>query len=74
VGDRDGIFLGAGGAGLVLTARLGERAARSSPSGLDRIIRVLMDEIEETRQREQQRGPAEVAVLAPRDAESRAAP
>ena len=69
-----GIFLGASALALVLTARLGERAAPVfAPSGLDR-IRVLMDEIEETRQREQQRGPAEVAVLAPRDAESRAAP
>jgi MFS family permease len=68
------IFLAAAAFAVVLTARLGERAAPArAPSGLDR-IKVLMDEIEETRRREQQREPAEVAVLAPRDAESRATP
>ncbi len=68
------IFLVAAAFAVVLTARLGERAVPAlAPSGLDR-IKVLMDEIDETRQREQQRGPAEVAVLSPRDAESRATP
>jgi hypothetical protein len=33
-----------------------------------------MDEIDETRQRELERGSPEVAVLAPRDAESRSTP
>jgi MFS family permease len=63
------IFLAAAVLAVALTARLGERAVpAAAPSGLDR-IKVLMDEIEETRQREQ-RATAEIAVLTPRDAES----
>jgi hypothetical protein len=51
-----------------------ERAAATAPpSGLER-IKVLMEEIDETRQREQQRTATDVTVLAPRDAESRATP
>jgi MFS family permease len=48
---------------------------RESPAGLER-IRALMTEIEETRRREQQqqRGPADLSVLAPRDSEGRATP
>jgi hypothetical protein len=68
------IFLVAAALAVVLTARLREadEPARA-PTGLDR-IRTLMDEIEETRQREQERGSPEIAVLAPRDAESRSTP
>jgi sulfite exporter TauE/SafE len=69
-----GVFLVAAGLAVVLTARLREvEAPVRAPSGLER-IRTLMDEIDETRQREQQRGTAEIAVLAPRDAESRSTP
>jgi hypothetical protein len=39
-----------------------------------RAIRTLMEEIDETRQRELERGSPEVAVLAPRDAEGRSTP
>ena len=69
-----GIFLVAAALAVVLTARLREvdEPARA-PSGLER-IRTLMDEIDETRQRELERGSPEVAVLAPRDAESRSTP
>lgn len=69
-----GIFLVAAALAVVLTAGLREeRAPATAPSGLER-IRVLMDEIDDTRQREQQRTASEVAVLAPRDAESRLTP
>ena len=44
--------------------------AAEPPAGLER-IRALMDEIEETRRREQQRARPDVAVLAPRDPEGR---
>ena len=68
------IFLGAALLAVVLTARMRESVAPASqPYGVER-INVLMDEIEETRQRERQRAAPEVAVLAPRDAESRATP
>jgi MFS family permease len=69
-----GIYFVAAALAVVLTARLREadEPARA-PTGLDR-IRTLMDEIEETRQREQERGSPEIAVLAPRDAESRSTP
>ena len=50
-----------------------ESSPLRAPSGLER-IRTLMDEIDETRQRELDRGSPEVAVLAPRDAESRSTP
>jgi hypothetical protein len=68
------IFLGAAALAVALTARMQEGVvAAAAPSGLER-IKVLMEEIEETRQREQQRPAPDVAVLAPRDAESRATP
>ena len=50
----------------------GSRAGEG-PAGLAR-IRSLMDEIEETRRREQQRAKADLAVLAPQDTEGRPAP
>lgn len=69
-----GIFLVAAVLAVGLTAGLREeRAPAREPSGIER-IRVLMEEIDETRQREQQRGAPDVAVLAPRDAESRLTP
>ncbi|MCZ7588010.1 MAG: MFS transporter [Gaiella sp.] len=69
-----GIFLVAAVLAVGLTAGLREeRAPAGEPSGIER-IRVLMEEIDETRQREQQRGAPDVAVLAPRDAESRLTP
>jgi len=69
-----GIFLVAAALAVVFTARLREADAPArAPSGLDR-IRTLMDEIEDTRQREQQLGAPEIAVLAPRDAEGRSTP
>jgi MFS family permease len=68
-----GIFLVASALAVVLTAGLREAAPAARPGGLER-IKVLMDEIEETRQREQQRIPHERAALAPHDAESRATP
>ena len=68
------IFLVAAALAVVLTARLREEDAPAlAPSGLER-IRTLMDEIDDTRQRELERGSPEVAVLAPRDAESRSTP
>lgn len=69
-----GIFLVAAALAVVLTARLREvDAPARAPTGLDR-IRTLMDEIDDTRQRELERGSPEVAVLAPRDAEGRSTP
>jgi len=69
-----GIFFVAAALAAVLTARLREvDAPADAPSGLER-IRTLMDEIDETRQRELERGSPEVAVLAPRDAEGRSTP
>ena len=69
-----GIFVVAAALAVVLTAGLrDQRATASAPSGLER-LRALMDEIDETRQREQQLASPEVAVLAPRDAESRLTP
>ncbi len=69
-----GIFLLAAALAVVLTARLrDDREPARAPSGLER-IRTLMDEIDETRQRELERGSPEIAVLAPRDAESRSTP
>ena len=69
-----GIFVVAAALAVVLTAGLrDQRVTASAPSGLER-LRALMDEIDETRQREQQRASPEVAVLAPRDAESRLTP
>jgi len=69
-----GIFLVAAALAVVLTARLREaEEPATAPSGIER-IRTLMDEIDDTRRREQQRTAAEVAVLAPRDAESRSTP
>ena len=69
-----GIFLVAAALAVVFTARLREVDAPAlAPSGLER-IRTLMDEIEDTRQREQQLGAPEIAVLAPRDAEGRSTP
>jgi DHA3 family macrolide efflux protein-like MFS transporter len=69
-----GIFLVAAALAVVLTAGLREQPAPASvPSGLER-IRVLMDEIDETRRREQQRATSEVAVVAPRDSRSRLTP
>jgi len=69
------IFLGSAALAVALTAGMREEraAATAPPSGLER-IKVLMEEIDETRQREQQRTATEVTVLAPRDAESRATP
>ena len=68
------IFLVAAALAVVLTSRLREEDAPAlAPSGLER-IRTLMDEIDDTRQRELERGSPEVAVLAPRDAESRSTP
>ena len=68
------IFFVAAVLAVVLTARLREAEAPArATSGLDR-IRTLMDEIEDTRQREQQLGAPEIAVLAPRDAEGRSTP
>lgn len=69
-----GIFLLAAVLAVALTAGLRERPARTAPpTGLDR-IKALMEEIDETRQREHQRASPDVAVLAPRDAESRVTP
>jgi len=69
-----GIFFVAAALAAVLTARLREvDAPADAPSGLER-IRTLMEEIDETRQRELERGSPEVAVLAPRDAEGRSTP
>jgi uncharacterized membrane protein len=69
-----GIFFVAAALAVVLTARLREvEEPVRVTSGLDR-IRTLMDEIDETRQRELERGSPEIAVLAPRDAESRSTP
>ncbi len=68
-----GIFVVAAALAVVLTAGLREAAPADSRGGLER-IKVLMEEIDETRQREQQRGAPEIAVLAPHDAESRATP
>ena len=69
------IFLGSAALAVALTAGMREEraAATAPPSGLER-IKVLMEEIDETRQREQQRTATDVTVLAPRDAESRATP
>ncbi len=66
-----GVYLVAAGLALVLTARIRDAAVPEAEpaealSGLER-IRVLMDEIDETRAREKQRVRADVAVLAPRD-------
>lgn len=69
-----GIFLVAAVLAVALTARLRESEGPArAPGGLER-IRALMEEIDETRQREQQRAAPDVAVLAPRDAESRLTP
>jgi hypothetical protein len=68
-----GIFFVASVLAVVLTAALRETAPAERPGGLER-IRVLMEEIDETRLHEQQRAAPERAVVAPRDAESRATP
>ena len=70
-----GVYLVAAVMAVVLTSRIREKVAAGvtvaePPDGLER-IRVLMDEIEETRRREQQRALPDVAVLAPRDPEGR---
>jgi MFS family permease len=68
------VYLLAAGMAFVLTRRIRDEAAPvAEPSGLER-IRALMDEIDETRSRELQRARADVAVLAPRDAEGRGTP
>lgn len=69
------VYLVAAVIAVVLTSRIRESAAAdvtaaAQPAGLER-IRVLMDEVEETRRREQQRARPDVAVLAPRDPEGR---
>ena len=68
------VYLVAAAMALVLTSRIREAAdveapASEPPAGLER-IRSLMEEIEETRRREQ-RARADVTLLAPRDAEGR---
>jgi len=71
-----GIFLVAAVMAVGLTARLREEspAVAGAPTGFER-IRTLMEEIEETRRREQlERAASDVTVIAPRDAESRVTP
>jgi len=70
-----GVFLVAAAFAVVLTARLREaEEPLHEPGGLER-IRNLLDEIDETREREhERRATAEVAALAPREAESRSTP
>jgi MFS family permease len=71
------VYLVAAVMAFVLTSRIPEAAgsegAGEGPAGLAR-IRSLMDEIEDTRRREQQRAKADLAVVATRDAEGRPAP
>ena len=69
------VYLVAAGLAVVLTRRIREaaRPVAAGPSGLER-IRVLMDEIEDTRIRERKRVRADVAVAAPRDGEGRPSP
>jgi MFS family permease len=72
-----GVYLVAAVMAFVLTRRTRDAVrtepARVEPPGLER-IRALMAEIEETRQREQQRARSDVAVLRPSDAEGRPSP
>jgi MFS family permease len=71
------VYLLAAVTAFALTSRIreaaGSEAAGEGPDGLAR-IRSLMDEIEETRRREQQRAKADLAVVARPDAEGRPAP
>jgi MFS family permease len=72
------VYVCAGGIAFVMTRRAQASVQRldeptGTPPGLER-IRTLMNEIEETRRREQQRAGGDRALLAPRDAEGRPAP
>jgi MFS family permease len=73
-----GVYLVAAVTAFILTRRIREagepgRAPAGEPAGLAR-IRALMDEIEETRRREQHRARPDVAVLAPPEPERRPTP
>lgn len=69
-----GVFLVAAALAVVLTARLREVEEQvPEPSGFER-IRTLMNEIDETRRRERLGAAAEIAVVAPHDAERRPTP
>jgi MFS family permease len=72
------VYVGAGGIAFVMTRRAQASVQRveeptGTPPGLER-IHALMNEIEETRRREQQRAAGDRALLAPRDAEGRTTP
>jgi hypothetical protein len=70
------VYLVAAVMALALTSRIREAvdpASSVAPSGLER-IKALMDEIEETRRREQQRARPELAVVSRLDPEGRPTP
>ena len=72
-----GVYLVAAAMAFVLTRRTMDASEvptrPAEPAGLER-IRALMDEIEETRERERASTQNDVPVLRPRDAEGRSSP